>query len=137
MVWLVHTTGTVTNELGSDSREVVAVGKGSHRSIVKCLLNAFLTGIILSGLDEPLTVGQSATIRCMINIQVTSIEWRNQTYTLASTVNNMVEYTIYLVTDDLQGMLFICVAMAGATKYSERVVIQVKGSPHAEEHSTV
>ena len=87
------------------------------------------TGITLSGLDEPLTVGQSATIRCMTNIPLTSIEWRNQSSdVLASTTDNMVlEYTISLVTDDLQGQQFTCVAVAGATTYTETVEIQVEG----------
>ena len=87
------------------------------------------TGITLSGFDEPLTVGQSATIRCMTNIQVTSIEWRNQSsYVLASTTDNMVlEYNISLVTDDLEGQQFTCVGVAGATMYTQTVEIQVEG----------
>ena len=87
------------------------------------------TGITLSGLDHPLTVGQSATIRCMTNIPVTSIEWRDQSSDiLASTTDNMVlEYTISLVTDGLEGQQFTCVAVAGATTYTETVEIQVEG----------
>ena len=93
-------------------------------------MNVYLyTGITLSGLDDPLTVGQSATIRCMTNIQVTSIKWRNQSSdVLASTTDNMVlEYNISPVTDDLQGQQFTCVAVAGATTYIETVEIQVEG----------
>ena len=83
----------------------------------------------MSGLDEPLTVGQSATIRCMTNQQVTSIEWRNQSSdVLASTTDNVVlEYNISLVTDDLQGQRFTCVAVTGDTMYTETVEIQVEG----------
>ena len=98
-------------------------------------MNVYLyTGITLSGLDEPLTVGQSATIKCMTNIPVTSIEWRDQSSdVLASTADNMVlEYTISLVTDDLQGQQFTCVAVATSdaktTEYIETAVIQVLGT---------
>ena len=93
-------------------------------------MNVYLyTGITLSGLDDPLTVGQSATIRCMMNIPVTSIEWRDQSSdVLASTTDNMVlGYTISLVTDDLQGQQFTCVAVAGTTTYIVTVEIQVEG----------
>ena len=87
------------------------------------------TGITLSGLDDPLTVGQSATITCMTNIPVTSIEWRDQSSDgLASTTDNMVlEYTISPMSDDLQGQQFTCAAVAGATTYTEIVEIQVEG----------
>ena len=103
----------------------------STTSSVKCSLNIvyLYTGITLSGLDQPLTVGQSTTIRCMTNIPVTSIEWRDQSSALlaSATYNIVLEYTISLVTDNLQGQQFTCVAMAGATTYTETVEIQVEG----------
>ena len=101
---------------------------------MKFCLNECLTGITLSGLDEPLTVGQSATIRCMTNKPVTSIEWRDQlSDVLASTTDSMVlEYNISIVTDDLQGQQFTCVAVATSdtttTEYIEIAVIQVVGT---------
>ena len=36
-------------------------------------------------------------------------------------------YTIPLVTDDMEGEMFTCTAVAGATTYTETVVIKVKG----------
>ena len=82
----------------------------------------------MSGLVGPLTVGQSATITCMTDIPVTSIEWRDQSSdVLASTSEQMVlDYTIFPVTDDLQGHQLTCVAMAGATIYSETVEILIE-----------
>ena len=89
----------------------------------------FNTGITLSGLDPPLTVGQPATITCTTNIEVSSIEWRDETSTVLSnaTDQTVVEYTIPLVRDDLQGLQYTCRAVAGTTIYTETVEIQVVG----------
>ena len=90
-----------------------------------------LTGITITGLESPLTVGhQNATISCMANIPVDSIEWRDQSSVL-NTSSDMdlteLEYTIPLVRDDLQGDQFTCTAVAGDAMYTETVVIQATG----------
>ena len=88
---------------------------------------SLLTGISIYGLEDPLTVGQSATISCMTNISVTSIEWRDQSSQLImSTAVNLtaLEYTIPLVTDDLQGQQFTCIALAGPATYAVEVQVQ-------------
>ena len=77
-------------------------------------------------------VGQSAaTISCMTNIAVNSIEWRSQSSQLImSDAGNLMElqYTIDLVTYDLQGHQFTCIAIAADTTiYNETVIIQVQG----------
>ena len=74
-------------------------------------------------------MGQPATIGCMTNIPVTSIEWRDQSSSvLASTTEYMVlEYNISPVKDDLQGQWFTCVAVAGTTTYTETAEIHVEG----------
>ena len=90
-------------------------------------------GITFSGFDNPLTVGQTnATISCMTNVPVDSIEWRDQSSSVLNSISNsvnltMLEYTIPLVTDDLHGQQFTCIAMAGDTTYTEAVEIQVEG----------
>ena len=89
-------------------------------------------GITFSGLDDPLTVGQTdVTISCMINIPVDYIEWRDQSAVLNSISSarnlTMLEYTIPLVTDDLHGQQFTCIAIAGDATYTEAVEIQVEG----------
>ena len=86
-------------------------------------------GITVSGLDDPLTVGQTnVTISCMTNIPVDSIEWRDQSSSVLSSISSaedltMLEYTIPLVTDDLNGQQFTCIAIAGDTTYTETVEI--------------
>ena len=89
----------------------------------------FITGITLSGLESPLTVGQPATITCTTNIEVSSIEWMDETSTVLSSATDQteVEYTIPLVRDDLQGLQYTCRAVAGTTIYTETVEIQVVG----------
>lgn len=90
-----------------------------------------LTGITITGLVVPLSVGQSATISCMTDIPVTSIEWWNQSSQLIMTDNDnltLLEYTINPVTDDLQEKQFICLVEAGDTIYTEMTVVQVQGS---------
>ena len=91
---------------------------------------SFITGIILSGLDQALTVGQPATITCSTNIEVSSIEWRDETSAVLSSATDqtVVEYTIPLVRDDLQGLQYTCRAVAGITTYTETVEIQVVGA---------
>ena len=90
---------------------------------------SFNTGITLSGLESPLTVGQPATITCTTNIEVSSIEWMDQSSAVLSSATDqtVVEYTIPLVRDDLQGLQYTCRAVAGDTIYTETVEIQVVG----------
>ena len=74
-------------------------------------------------------MGESVTIQCMTNIPVTSIEWRDQSSAVLINATNqtVLEYTIPLVTDDLQGQEYKCVAVAGSMIYTETVGLQVKG----------
>ena len=123
---------TVTNDLGSDSMQVVAVGKFEECVFIltEATYNYYLkTGITISGLEQPLTVGQSATISCMTNVPVSSIEWIYQSSTvLASTTDQTVlNYNITPVSDSLQGRQWTCRAVAGNTTYNETVEIQVTG----------
>ena len=47
---------------------------------------------------------------------------------MSTAVNlTVLEYTIPLVTDDLQGQQFTCIAVAGATTYNETIEVQVQG----------
>ena len=89
------------------------------------------SGITISGPDAPLLVGQSnATIRCSTIIPADTIGWRNELSSSMLTTNsgvNLTEFTIPVVTDNLQGMQFTCIAMAGDTTYTETVEIQVEG----------
>ena len=94
-----------------------------------CVINI---GIAFSGLDSPLSIGQSATIKCITNIPVTSIEWRDQSSAVLNSTTNkaVLEYTIPLVTDDLHGWQVTCVvAVVGAALYTvnETVEINVEG----------
>ena len=87
-------------------------------------------GITISGLEDSLTVGQSAAINCTTITPVTSIEWKNQSSELImSTAVNLtvLEYTIPLVTDDLQGQQFTCIAVAEIITYNETIQIEVNG----------
>ena len=103
------------------------MGQSSH------YLLYFNTGITLSGLEQALTVGQSATINCTTNIEVSSIEWKNQSSSILSSTRSrrthtMLEYTIHLVSDDLQGQEYSCTATAeDGTHYTETMQIQVVG----------
>ena len=83
----------------------------------------------LSGLNKALVVGLSATIHCTMNVPVTDIEWRDQSSAVLNYTANQraLDYNISLVTDDLQGQQFTCVAMAGSTTYTETVEVQVEG----------
>ena len=74
-------------------------------------------GITFSGFDNPLTVGQTdITISCMTNIPVDYIEWKDQSLSVLNNISSaenltMLEYTISLVTDDLHGQQFTCIAI--------------------------
>ena len=59
-----------------------------------------------------------------------SIEWRDLSSVLnmSSAMNlTVLEYTIPLVKDDLQGQQFTCIAVAGDAMYTETIEIQVTG----------
>ena len=93
----------------------------------------FITGITLSGVEQAITVGQSATITCSTNVEVSSIEWRDQSSAvLSSTISGgthlMLDYTIQPVSDDFQGHEYSCTAEAAdGTMYTETVRIKVVG----------
>ena len=123
---------TVTNDLGTATGQVVAIGE----LMVDVKISAsyptlYISGITISGLETPLIVGQSAaTISCMTNIAVNSIEWRDQSSELImSDATDLMElqYTIDLVIDDLQDQEFTCIAIADTSIYNETVIIQVQG----------
>ena len=67
----------------------------------------------------------------MTNIPVPSIEWRNETSTLAHISGDsltVLEVTIDPVKDDLQGQRLTCVAVAGDyTMYTESDRVDVQG----------
>ena len=120
---------TVTNELGSHSDLRVAVGELMiDVKISASYPTLYISGITITGLEIPLIVGQSATISCMTNIAVNSIEWRDESSQLIAGDLMELQYTIDLVTDDLQGQQFTCIAIAaGDATYNETVIIQVQG----------
>ena len=65
----------------------------------------------------------------MTNIPVSSIELRNETSTLKSISGDSVtvlEYSIDLVKDNLQGQRLTCVAVGDDTVYTETAVVTVK-----------
>ena len=57
------------------------------------------------------------------------MEWMDETSAVLSSTTDqtVVEYTIPLVRDDLQGLQYTCRAVAGTTIYTETVEIQVVG----------
>ena len=68
----------------------------------------------------------------MTNVVVDSIELRNQSSSLLiiNNVTNLtiLQYTIALVMDDLQGEQFTCIAVSGVTKYNESFTVKVQGT---------
>ena len=72
----------------------------------------------------------------MTNIAVSSIELRNQSADVLATTTNqrLLEYTIPNVMDYLQGQEYECVALAGSTRHTETVKIQVQGKCPWDEH---
>ena len=128
-------TCTVTNDLGSATNHTEVVGKCAV-CYKECPLSTIfmLPGITISGLEGPLTVGQSATITCDTDTTVSSIEWRdNSSNVVASAMNRAaLDYHIPVVTDDLHGQQYTCEAVATSddgtnTTYTEMVEIQVVG----------
>ena len=95
-----------------------------------------LTGITISGVEGPLTVGQQPpTLTCRTNISVTSIVWRDQSSNVVANATNqsMLEYQFpeRYVLDTYHGQQYTCEAVAtsndGTTTYTETVEIQVVG----------
>ena len=86
-------------------------------------------GIAVLGLDQALTVGQSATLSCVTYFitTVSTIEWGDQSSAVLKIANQTVlNYTIPLVSDNLQGMLYTCSVVAKDGKaYKQTVEIQV------------
>ena len=96
-----------------------------------------MPGITVSGPESPVMVYQSATISCMTDLPVTSIEWRNKSSQLSATTSDdapdltVLEYTILHVNLDTQEQNFTCVVKVGDTTYTKAVYIQVQGSLYA------
>ena len=103
----------------------------------KIELTSKLTGITISGLEGPLTVGQQPpTLTCRTNILVSSIVWRNQSSNVVANATNqtVLEYQFperYML-DTYHGQQYTCEAVAISddgtnTTYTETVEIQVVG----------
>ena len=95
-------------------------------------MHSCMSGITVSVLEGPVIVYQSATVSCMTDLPVSYIEWRNQSSQLSVTTSDtpdltVLEYTIALVTLDLQEQNFTCVVMAGDATYMKTVYIEVQG----------
>ena len=81
-------------------------------------------------MDRSLIVGESATITCTTKETASSIEWRNGSNQLnisSSGSATELDYTISLVTDDLQGQIFKCTAVVSNVTDTESVTILVEG----------
>ena len=89
-----------------------------------------IIGITITGLESPLTVGESANISCITNEAVSFIQWRNMSHNLSSTTEERVtvlNYTIPLVRDDMQGQIYTCVALSRNVTDSQIATILPKG----------
>ena len=87
-----------------------------------------ILGITITGLESPLTVGESANISCITNEPVSFIQWRNMN--LSSTTEGRVtllNYTIPLVKDDMQGQIYTCIALSGNITDSRTATILAEG----------
>ena len=96
-----------------------------------------IVGITITGLESPLIVGGSATISCITNEHASQIVWRRQSSQLEMDVNvTVLNYTIPLVSDDLQGETFTCTAIFSNTNSTESVMLSVSGifvsTPHCD-----
>ena len=91
------------------------------------------TGITIIGLENPLTVGESASISCLTNEPASSIAWSSNSSELQSTINMNVmvlNYTIELVTDDMNGQMYNCrVVSENSISGNESAILSVKGIP--------
>ena len=95
-----------------------------------CLYHSSIIGITITGLESPLTVGESANISCITNEPVSFIQWRNMSHNLSSTTEERVivlNYTIPLVKDDMRGKTYTCVAHSGTITDSQNATILAKG----------
>ena len=86
--------------------------------------------IIIIGLEQSLIVGHPATLSCLSVLEVVSIKWTKQPSEILENRTNqtLLNYTIPVVTDDMQRLQFTCRA---ETKhkivYTQTVEIQVIG----------
>ena len=90
-----------------------------------------MLGITITGLESPLTVGESANISCITNEPVSFIQWRNMSHNLTSITEERVtvlNYTIPLVKDDMQGQIYICVALSGNITDTQTATILANGT---------
>ena len=88
------------------------------------------SGVNITGLDSPLTVGKPATITCTTNEPVSSIEWINESNRLKITTTTNVtvlNYTISPVTDDMQGQMYVCKAVSINVTDTDSVELSVEG----------
>ena len=89
-----------------------------------------ITGITITGLESPLTVGETANISCITNKPVSFIQWRNMFQNTSNTATENVtvlNYTIPLVKDDMQGQIYTCIALSGNINNSQNATILTKG----------
>ena len=96
-----------------------------------CLSWLLFLGITITGLESPLTVGESANISCITNEPVFYIQWRNISHNLSSTTEENVtvlNYIIPLVEDDMQGQIYTCVVHLGNIAGTHTATVLAKGA---------
>ena len=129
-------TCNVSNDLGSHSMSVVAIGElqwhiqAIYRHTCVSAFLSCITGLTITGLESYLTVGESADISCIINEPVSFIQWRNMSHSLSRTTTENVtvlNYTIPLVKDDMQGQIYTCVAHSGNITDTQTTEILAEG----------
>ena len=103
-----------------------------HTEVPVCniIIATYITGITITGLESPLTVGESANISCITNEPVSYIQWRNMSHNLSNTTTKdvtVLNYTIPLVKDDMQGQIYTCIALSGNITDSQNATILTKG----------
>ena len=96
--------------------------------LVSLLWTVPTPGIAIAGLEHPLIVGQSTNLSCITNELASFIEWKNQTLMFNTTHVTVLNYTIPLVTDEMQGKTLTCTAIVSNTRDTERVTLIVTGT---------
>ena len=98
------------------------------RALLPLRQTVTISGISIAGLEHPLIVGQSANLSCITNELASFIEWKNQTSMFNKTNVTVLNYTIPLVTDEMQGETLTCTAIVSNTSDTERVTLIVTGT---------
>ena len=87
----------------------------------------FVTGLQVTGLSDPVTVGDSLTVTCSFDLDSTSIEWLYDNEVVLTTTSSLLPLSFGTVNDTVNNRQYTCRVVTPYGTQEETITIRVQG----------